>query len=295
MPCGTRQFPTARSHTGCYSRRPLNPPRCLSTALSWRVPAIALVMCACLSAAQAQSGPIDFSASASVLHRKLVERTASGATLVREHGPMGRVGLRAVRQLDSGGALAAEGSLAGGDIEYDGQMQFTGLPLFSTTRHVEVEADLAWRPLAPAPWGEGWLTLGLLVNHRTIRSTALTRPLYERSSAAMAGLRWHSPVLANVAGWSLSVQADARKSVRHLVHVDFYGLFDPNELTLPGGRKQLLKLRLLASAEGSPWEWAAEWSRLSQGASGTVSAGGFVVSQPELSVRDASLRLTRRF
>lgn len=264
-----------------------------------RVPALFLFLVATASTAHAQSGVLEWSASASVVQRKLVERTPSGSPLVTEEGPMGRLGLRVGSPLANGGALAGRLSLTGGDLDYDGQMQLTGTPLVSTTRHLESEADIAWRPLAPAAWGEGWLSLGWLDNRRSIRATAVTRPLYERSSALMAGAMWRSPAIGALRGWDLVVEAEARGSLRHRVHVDFYGLLAPNRLTLPGGDKTLFKLRLLAAAPTSPWEWAIEWSRLSQEVSGSVPARGFglplTVSQPELTIRDVSLRLARRF
>lgn len=267
--------------------------------MTWRAPALLLFLVATACAAHAQWGALEWSASASVVQRKLVERTAAGSPLVTEEGPMGRVGLRVARPLANGGALEGQLSLTGGDLDYSGQMQLTGTPLFSTTRQFESEGDLAWRPLAQAAWGEGWLSLGWLDNRRSIRATTVTRPLYERSSALMAGAMWRSPGIGAVAGWDLAVEAEAKASLRHRVYVDFYGLLDPNRLTLRGGDKQLFKLRILAAAPASPWEWTVEWSRLSQDVSGTVAARGFglplTVSQPELTIRDLSLRLARRF
>ena len=67
-------------------------------------------------------------------------------------------------------------------------------------------------------------------------------------------------------------------------------------------RQQVLLLRAVASAPDSPWSWGLEWRRLRQAASRAVpvSLGGAVVPgisvlQPEVSMRDFGLTVSRRF
>jgi len=262
--------------------------------------AFAWLLCfaATCAAFPARSQPLEREAWASLGQRRLVER-AGGGVLLTEQGPMARAGLRLVRNWASGAAVAIEGSFGVAQLDYDGQTSLTAIPLSTITRQHETEVDLLFSPDRHWRGGELWLSLGLLDNRRIIRATALTRELYERSDAVMAGIRWRSPGFGTVAGWTLRAEADARLSLHHRLHVNFYGLLSPSRLSLDGGDKQLLRLRLRGSAEHSPWEWAVEWSRLSQGVSSSARATGFgmalTVSQPELTIRDVSLRLTRRF
>ena len=64
----------------------------------------------------------------------------------------------------------------------------------------------------------------------------------------------------------------------------------------------MLVLRVTAAAQDSPWSFGLEWRHLAQKASraAPVRLGGFpvpgtVVMQPELSVRDVGLVVSRRF
>ncbi|TFZ06943.1 hypothetical protein EZ313_10090 [Ramlibacter henchirensis] len=237
--------------------------------------------------------------SLGLTYRRLIETAPSGARLLTERGPMLQLQLQAVRPLADGGALGLRGTFIGGDLDYDGQTQ-AGVPLTTRTRQGESGADLMWRPHAPAPWGEGWLTLGLLANRRVIESTPIAGGLDEVSTAAMAGLRWRSPQLAPASGWNARVEAEARVSVWHRLDVDFYGVLDRTHFE--GARKRMLVARLLASPADSPWEWGLEWSGLWQPASKAVGVSrggaplaGTTVRQPELSTRDVTLRVGRSF
>lgn len=276
-------------------RRPTDKLPSLSAALR-------LLVIAALAAtpfAQAQEAPLDITGTVGLSHRKLIERMPAGGTLLTERGPVAWLQLQAVRPLADGGALGLRAQLAGGDLDYDGQTQ-TGVPLATTTRHAEGGADLMWRPHAQAAWGEGWLTFGVLVNRRVIRGTPIAGGLDELSSAAMVGVRWRSPAFTPVARWKAHIEAEARTSVWHRLDVDFHGLLDKTHLD--AARKNMLTVRVLASPADSPWEWGLEWSGLRQKASEAVgvSRGGVplprtTVRQPELSMRDLTLRVGRRF
>jgi hypothetical protein len=260
--------------------------------------AAALLAAGCAGAA-AQPASLEVTGSVGLVHRKLVERAPSGATLLTERGPMAQLQLQAVRPLEGGGAVGLRGHLAGGDLDYDGQTQ-AGVPLTTITRQWEGGADLLFRPVAPAAWGEAWLTLGWLANRRAIRSTPIAGGLDEVSSAALVGALWRSPGFTPVPQWTARVEAEARVSVVHRLRVDFYGLLD--RTSFDGGRKRLLTLRVLASPQESPWTWGLEWSGLWQPESRAVGVSrnglalpGITVRQPELSTQDVTLRVTRSF
>lgn len=241
---------------------------------------------------------LQWSGGVGLAHRKLVETLPTGATLLTERGPMPQLEIGVTRMLAGGGALAAHALASGGDLDYQGQTQ-AGVPLATTTRQTEAAIDVLWRPHSPAPWGEAWLSLGWLGNRRAIQSTPAASGLDERSSAWMAGVQWHSPAFTPAGSWRAHVEADARVSVRHRLHVDYLGLLDAS--TLRGARKRQLALRLVAApSDTSPWRWTLEWARLSQGVSETVPVyrGGAPfgsVRQPALTIEDVSLRVTRRF
>lgn len=239
----------------------------------------------------------ELTGSVSLQHRRLVERTATGGTLLTESGPMGQLQLLALRTLSGGGAVAGRFSIAGGDLDYDGQTQ-AGAPLTTTTRQGEFAADLLWRPHEPAAWGEAWLTVGALVNRRAIYGTQTAGGLDELSAALMLGALWRSPSWAFSGAWRARMEAEGRISAAHRLHVDYHGLLDSSHLE--GARKRQLALRVALSAQNSPWEWTLEWSRLGQRASSSVPVyrGGVLfgtVHQPELSIRDVGVRLSRRF
>ena len=249
--------------------------------------------------AAAQSEPVQITGSLGLAYRKLVEQAPSGATLLSERGRMGLAQVQALRVQPEGGALGLRVQVLGGDLDYDGQTQ-SGVPLVTTTGQSEAAADLMWRPAAPAAWGEAWLTLGLLANRRVIHSTPIAGGLDEVSSAALVGARWRSPGFTPAARWVAHVEAEARVSVWHRLDVDFHGLLDKTHFE--GARKRMLTLRLLAAPAQSPWEWGLEWSGLWQPASHAVGVSrggtplaGMTVRQPELSTRDVTLRLGRRF
>jgi len=262
-------------------------------------PFVFAAMAVTLVPAQAQEAPVEFTGTASLSHRKLVERTSAGANLLTERGPMAHLHLQAVRPLAEGHALGLRAHIGGAHLDYDGQTQ-AGVPLTTTTRQAEAGADLMWRPHAPAAWGEGWLTLGALANRRMIYSTPIAGGLDETSSAALVGVRWRSPAFAPVARWTANVEAEARTSVWHRLDVDFHGLLDKTHFD--AARKRMLTVRVLASPADSPWEWGLEWSGLWQPASRSASVAragvplaGTTVHQPELSMRDLTLRVGRRF
>lgn len=256
---------------------------------------LACLAVAAAGAAQAAS-PFLFDGSAAVLQRRLVERTPAGSPLVTESGPVLQVRLQALRQLDGGGAFGLRATGTGGDIHYDGQTQ-AGAPLVTSTRHLEGGVDLLWRPGPPAEWGEGWLTAGWLGNRRHIFSTPTAGGLVETSHALLLGARWRSPELG-VREWHVNLEAEGRVSAWHRLQVDYEGLLDNS--TLRGAQRKQVVLRVNAAAPSSPWLWSLEWSNLWQGASDPepVFRGGVLfgtVRQPEMSVRDFGLRLTRRF
>lgn len=245
--------------------------------------------------AQAQDAP-GIEVSAGLVHRTLVERADGGGALLTERGWLPQLRGSIGRSLPGGGALAASLALSGADIDYHGQTQ-AGAPLSTTTRQTEVAADVFWRPLPAAWWGQGWLTGQGLVNRRSIESTPTAGGLDETSSALLLGLRWTSPSFL-AGGWQAHLEADARASVWHRLEVDYRGLLDASRFT--GARQRQWALRLVGARAESPWEWELEAGRLSQGASDSVpvNRGGALfgsVRQPALTVDDLTLRVSRRF
>ena len=231
-----------------------------------------------------------------VMHRTLTERAAGGTTLLTERGWLPEIRGSVSRSLPGGGALAGALKLSGGDIDYHGQTQ-AGAALSTTTRQTELAADLSWRPLAPAAWGQAWLAGELLANRRAIESTPAAGGLDETSSAVLVGARWASPSFA-LAGWQSHVEADARVSVWHRLDVDYRGLLDAS--SFEGARKHQVALRLLGARQESPWGWEIEAARITQGASDAVPvyrAGALfgTVRQPALTIDDVILRVSRRF
>lgn len=246
-------------------------------------------------AAQAQEAPV-VAISGGVTHRTLTERSASGGTLLTERGWLPQLRAAIGKGLSNGGAIAGALTVSGGDLDYHGQTQ-AGSPLASTTRQTELAADVFWRPVAPAAWGEAWVTGQGLLNRRSIASTPTAGGLDETSSAILLGARWASPSFAS-AGWQAHVEADARASLWHQLAVDYRGLLD--ESHLEGARKHQLALRLVGARADTPWGWELEATRLRQGASDSVPvfrAGTLfgTVRQPALTIDDVSLRISRRF
>jgi hypothetical protein len=255
------------------------------------------ILIASLAAMAAQAaGPVDVSGSAAVLHRRLVERTPAGAALVVESGPVLQLQAKLQRSLDGGGALALRATGTGGHTHYDGQTQ-AGAPLATTTRHFEGAIDGLWRPWRPADWGEAWLSTGWLGHRRDIRGTPTAGGLVETTHTLLAGAMWRSPAVA-MRDWRVTFEVEGRVSAYHRLHVDYQGLLDPSRLR--GAQRKQAVLRIHAAPTGSPWEWTLEWNNLWQGASDPepVYRSGALfgtVRQPEMTVRDVGLRVTRRF
>jgi hypothetical protein len=238
---------------------------------------------------------LSWDVSAGALHRRLVERADNGSRLVTETGPMLRLGFGMQLRLAQGGALRLDLGAAGGRLDYEGRTQ-AGAPVSTTTRHREVDLALAWRPLAAAAWGEGWLVLRGLEQRRTIASTATVGGLEETSTVWMPGLRWTGAF--DGAGWRWQPSIELRASVRHRLDIDYRGVFDPS--ALKGGRRHDVVLGLAMSAPDSPWQWSVEWTHARQSASprqplyrGGVAVG--TVRQPRILVDDVSVRLRRSF
>jgi hypothetical protein len=260
------------------------PPRILLAAL--------LLQAACATA-QTDTPAVELHGSAAVLHRKLVENIP-GLGRVEETGPVGQLQLGVTKRMPEDRAVQGRFTLTGADLRYAGLTQ-GGAPLATTTRHIEGSGDLLLRPHAPSRWGDLWLMTGVLVNRRIIQGTQAASGLDETSTAWMVGVRWDTPKVA-LAGLQVWAESEAQTSIYHRLHVE--GLF-PSAVRFEGADKRLLALRLHASAPNSPWTWSVHWSRLSQPASDSVrvtNAGGqFLVNQPELSIRDVGVRVTRRF
>jgi hypothetical protein len=242
------------------------------------------------------AGPVDITGSAGLMHRRLVERSVGGPALLTETGPVAHVRLHLQRTLDNGTLLGLRVTGIGGDLHYDGQTQ-AGAPLVTTTRHLEGAVDVLWRPWQPAPWGEAWLTGGWLGNRRDIRGTATAGGLLETSSAVFVGAMWRTPPVP-LREWRMHVELEGRASVYHRLHVDYQGLLDESDLR--GAQRKQVVLRLQATPPNSAWSWTLEYANAWQGASDPepVYRGGVLfgtVRQPEMSVRDVGLRITRRF
>jgi hypothetical protein len=259
-----------------------------------------------MAGALAQTAPIEFTGSLGLSARRLQERS-DGTTLLTEKGPVGVLQLEGTKPFAGGGAASVRFTALGGDIDYYGRTQPpANIPLNSRSRHLESGLDLLVRPHATMAWGEAWLSLGWLGNRRDIRSTPIATGLLEDSSSVWAGLQWRGPRLPAVAGWQVRPDVEGRMSVWHRIDVDFRGARDPLTLrpldstSFEGARRRQLVLRLVGSRAESPWSWAVEWSRITQGSSGSVplTAGGVVIGtvrQPELSIEDVGLRVSRRF
>lgn len=278
-----------RDHRGAWRPPPLPAPRILIAALL-----------ACASAvAFAQQGSWSYELSGSVLHRRLVEHTAAGGTLLTETGPLARLQFEATHPVPGDGAIAVRGELTGGDLDYDGRTQ-AGVPLRTTTRHAEGGAGFLVRPHTPAPWGELWGGAGWQRQFRGIRGTASAGGLAETLDTLWLVVRWRSPEWQGPGGWRVRAEPEVRASLSNDLKVDFHGVLDTTSLA--AGRQRVFVLRLVATAPDSPWSWGVEWRQLSQAASGSVpvTLGGVPVPgttlfQPRLTTRDLGLALTRRF
>jgi hypothetical protein len=251
---------------------------------------------AAASAADLQSNEgAGWTASAGVVHRRLVERADNGARLVAESGPMLALRLQRELRLANGGALQLAGSVASGRLDYDGQTQ-GGAPLSSHTGQRDLEAGIAWRPLAAAGWGEGWLLLDVLQQRRQIASTAAASGLRETSTLVLPGLRWSDRFEA--AGWKWRPMAQVRTSVHHALHIGFGGAFDDADLR--GGRRWDATLALGFARPASPWQWELAWTHAGQAASDrqALSRAGLPagnVRQPRIGIDDVGIRVRRDF
>lgn len=232
---------------------------------------------------------------ATAAHRVLVERDAAGARLLKESGPLARLRVRArvpqapLGRIDFGVALARS------QLDYDGRTQ-AGAALATTSRHVEAEAGLHWRPLAPQAWGEIALSLDALWFRRDIAATASAAGLRETSALWLPGIGWSGPRW-QWAGVAFSPRARWRMSVDHRLAIDYGGLFDRS--SLGGGRRQELTLGAQA-AFASNWLLSLDWHGARQRASGIVPiyrAGALAgtVFQPRLAIDDVALTLARTF
>jgi hypothetical protein len=224
-----------------------------------------------------------------------VERADNGQRLVRESGELLRLQAAGEHAFAGGGALRAAASIAAGRLDYDGQTQ-VGVPLQTEDGHRDLAFDLAWRPLAPAGWGEAWLVLRALQQRRQIASVAAARGLRETSDLLLPGVRWQHRFAA--AGWQWQPALEARVSVRHRLEVDSGGLFDTADID--GGRRREFVLGLEAGPIASPWRFGLEWTHARQSASPLqpiLRAGSVAgtVRQPRIGIDDVMLRATRSF
>ena len=253
--------------------------------------------------ANAQSSPVEWRASAAVLHRTLTESSPDGSRLLTEKGYLPRIQLSGQMTVQDSGALSAEASFAQGRLDYEGRTQ-AAQPVSTSSGHREAELSLRWRPLAPAGWGEAWLGLGWLHARRTIEPSLLAGGLNETSSLVLPGVRWRSPAWASPGGEGpvkLQAEAEWRTSARNRLSVDYVGLYDAS--VLQGGRRNELGVRLSlfkAEANGEAWRWTVGWTRTEQRASpsATLFRGGApvgTVHQPRLRIDDLSLSLSRQF
>jgi hypothetical protein len=260
--------------------------------------AVGLLFCCATAAFGEPAAPLSgngIAVSAAVLHRRLVERTDDGSRLVTESGELLRLQVRAERTLAGGGAVEGAASAAAGTLDYDGHTQ-GGAPLATRSRHRDLGLQAGWRPLAPASWGELWLSLQALQQRRDIASTSQAQGLRETSMLLLPGLRWRHAFEA--AGWRWQPALELRASARHRLEVDSGGLFDTADLE--GGRRRELGLALDAAPLGSAWSFGLAWSHARQSASPvqTLSQGGVpvgTVRQPRITIDDVSLRATRSF
>jgi hypothetical protein len=233
--------------------------------------------------------------SAGVLLRSLVERADDGSRLVEESGPMLRIGVDGRFRFSGGGALQLDAGLAGGVLDYDGQTQ-SGVPHTTETAHRDLDLTAAWRPWAPASWGEAWVVLRGAQQRRDIRSTPTVGGLLETSTLLMPGLRWSHEF--DAAAWKLRPSVEWRTSVYHRLEIEFGGLFDPSDID--GGHRNEVALALEGSSAQSPWSWSLAWTHTRQAASDrqALFRGGALIGtvrQPRIEIDVVMLRVRRAF
>ena len=195
--------------------------------------------------------------------------------------------------------LAVQVAVAGARLDYQGQTQ-GGTPMASISTHQDHELALAWRPFAPAAWGDVWLGLHWSESRRAIAGTGAVGGLTETARFLSPGVRWRSPVVPT-SGWAplrgLRAEFEVRRSVQQQVHVQYFGLFDDSQFAT--GRRTDNTLRLQAIAGGA-WTWTVEWTRVHQAASGAAAlyqSGVAIgtVRQPMTRQSDVTLVLARSF
>lgn len=261
--------------------------------------AIAIATCALAGVAAAQIPSPESvegaTVSLGVVHRRLVEEADNGDRLVKESGPLLALRLERRWHVGEAGALQVEAALTGGRLDYAGQTQ-AGVPVRSETRHRELEAALAWRPLAAGTWGEAWVQLRGLQQERKIAGVAGAGGLRETSTLWMPGVRWQHALRAG--GWRLQPSLELRASLRHDLDIDYGGAYDDSDLK--GGRRRDIALALAAAQGGSPWQWSATWTHSRQQASPTQTLyrGGVAVGnvrQPRIRIDDIGVHARRSF
>lgn len=232
------------------------------------------------------------SIEAGPVHRTLHERGAGGATLVRERGWLGRVGLR---WQPEGSAWSFHAALAGGDIDYAGRTQ-AGQPLSTTTRQAEAEGGVGWRFAASPAWGSATAGVGLLRHRRAIAGTATAGGITETSQFALGRVAWLGPRWPLASGeWQLRAAWGA--SLQHRLRVDYGGVFDASSLR--AGRRHDLQLGV-AFAPNREWQvdLAAMHAVVRASDPAPLSRNGTpagTVRQPRIAIDDVALTLTRRF
>lgn len=228
-------------------------------------------------------------------HRSLVERDASGARLLKESGPLGKLRVTVPVAWAPMGRLDFSASLAYARLDYDGRTQ-AGAPLATTTHHHEGEAGVRWRPMQPRGWGEAWLSLDALWLRRDIAATAVAAGLRETSTMWLPGIGWTGPQW-RIAGITLAPHARLRAGIGHRLNIDYGGLFDTS--SFHAGRRD--EVTVGAAAElASGWSLSLDWQHASQRASSAVPIyrSGVVagtVYQPRIAIDDVALTVVKRF
>jgi len=227
--------------------------------------------------------------------RTLIERDAGGQRLLKESGPLARLRITARPSWAPAGRIEFNAALARAQLDYEGRTQ-AGLPLATTSRHIEIEGGAAWKPSHAYAWGEPAITFDGLWVRRSIAASADASSLQETSTLWMPGIAWTSPAW-NVDGAKFALQARLRTSIHHHLAVDYAGLFDPSSLR--GGRRTDLSLAATALAANG-WSISLEWHRARQAESdvsaifsGGVPAG--TVRQPRISIDDIGLKIAKDF
>jgi hypothetical protein len=227
--------------------------------------------------------------------RTLVERDESGQRLLKESGPLARLRITARPSWAPFGRIEFSAALARARLDYAGRTQ-SGLPLATTSRHLEFEVGAAWKPSHAYAWGEPAITFDGLRFRRSIEASADASSLEETSTLWMPGIVWTSPAW-NAGGATFALQARWRTSIHHHLAVDYAGLFDPSSLR--GGRRSDFSLAATAFA-AKGWSFSLEWHRARQAQSdvATIYSAGVAagtVRQPRISIEDIGLKIAKDF